>query len=179
MQLVQQSHGGPEGLPCSWFNKRKFGRETDYLLAKLPAEEKRKKIKSFNKVFRLSLQKLEGHLDCHPAYPYYKAAGIFDPRQLPTVSCDISDYLEITAFESPPPALLEEFLIYCRSPIDSLPNPLVLFEYWGSMTNRFPILSSIARDAIWIPVTSADAERSFSLYKHLLNDRRGGLTASS
>ena len=70
-------------LACSVFNlmedlraylaagstKESFGRETDYLLAKLPAEEKRKKIKSFNKVFRLSLQKLEGHLECHPAYP--------------------------------------------------------------------------------------------------------------
>ena len=60
--------------------------------------------------------------------------------------------------------------------IYSLPNPLVLFEYWGSMTDRFPILSSIARDAIWMPVTSVDIERSFSQYKHLLNDRRDGLT---
>ena len=44
------------------------------------------------------------------------------------------------------------------------------------MTNRFPILSSIARDTIWMPVTSVDVERSFSLYKHILNDRREGLT---
>ena len=44
------------------------------------------------------------------------------------------------------------------------------------MTDRFPILSAIARDAIWMPVTSVDVERSFSLYKHLLNDRRERLT---
>ena len=65
---------------------------------------------------------------------------------------------------------------YCKSAIDSVPNLLVLFECWGSMTNRFLFLSSITRDAIWMPVTSVDAERKKSLYKHLLNDRREGLT---
>lgn len=177
-------------LACSVFNlmedlraylaasstKTSFGNETDRLLAKLPAEEKRRKIKSFQEVFRLSHRKLEGHLESHPAYSYYRAARIFDPRQLPIVSHDIGDYCAISAFRDPSSALLEEFLIYCRSPIDSLPNPMVLHEYWGGSSDRFPILSSIARDAIWMPVTSVDVERSFSQYKHLLNDRREGLT---
>ena len=115
-------------LACSVFNliedlraylvagstKASFGRETDCLLARLPAEEKRKKVKSFNEVFRLSLQKLEAHLECHPANSYYKAARIFDPHKLPIVSHDITDYCEITAFQNPSPALLEEFLILIK-----------------------------------------------------------------
>ena len=44
------------------------------------------------------------------------------------------------------------------------------------MQDRFPVLASIATDAIWMPVTSVDVERSFSQYKHLLNDRRESLT---
>jgi hypothetical protein len=124
----------------------------------------------------LAHRKLEGHLHSHPAYLFYKAARIFDPRQLPTISHNISDYSVIKGFENPSPELLEKFLIYCRSPIDSLPNPLVLNDYWASVNGRFPLLSSIARGAIWMPVTSVDVKRSFSQYKHLLNDRREGLT---
>ena len=156
--------------------KTSFGTETDRLLAKLPVQEKRKKIKSFQEVFSLSLRKLESHLDIHPAYSYYKAARLFDPRQLPIITHDIGDYCAIKAFENPSPVLLEEFLIYCQSPIDSLPNPLVLSGFWDSMQDRFLNLSSIARDAMWMPVSSVDVETSFSQYKHLLNDRREVLT---
>ena len=156
--------------------KTSFGTETDRLLAKLPVQEKRKKIKSFQEVFSLSLRKLESHLDSHPAYSYYKAARLFDPRQLPIITHDIGDYCAIKAFENPSPVLLEEFLIYCQSPIDSLPNPLVLSGFWDSMQDRLLNLSSIARDAMWMPVSSVDVERSFSQYKHLLNDRREVLT---
>ena len=184
--------------------KTSFGIETDRLLAKLPVQEKRKKIKSFQEVFSLSLRKLESHLDSlqekrkkiksfqevfslslrkleshldsHPVYSYYKAARLFDPRQLPIITHDIGDYCAIKAFENPSPVLLEEFLIYCQSPIDSLPNPLVLSGFWDSMQDRLLNLSSIARDAMWMPVSSVDVERSFSQYKHLLNDRREVLT---
>lgn len=44
------------------------------------------------------------------------------------------------------------------------------------MTDRFPNLAAIASHAIWMPVTFVDVERSFSQYKHLLNDRRESLT---
>ena len=44
------------------------------------------------------------------------------------------------------------------------------------MTERYPLLSAIAMDAIWMPVASVDCECSFSLYKHILNDIRVSLT---
>ena len=44
------------------------------------------------------------------------------------------------------------------------------------MQDRFPVLVSIAIDAIRTPVTSVDVERSFSQYKHLLNGRRESVT---
>ena len=133
-------------------------------------------LKLAQEVFMRAHDKLKGHLQSHPAYTFYKAARIFDPRQLPTIGHNISDYSVIKGFENPSPELLEEFLIYCRSPIDSLPTPFVLNDYWASISGRFPLLSSVARGAIWMPVTSVDVQRSFSQYKHILNDRREGLT---
>ena len=73
------------------------------------------------------------------------------------------------------PELIEEFLIYYQSSLDTLPDPFVLSDYWRSLSFRFPLLSSIAKRVIWMPVTSVDVERSFSQYKHLLSDQREGL----
>ena len=89
-------------------SKSSFGTETDRLLAKYSAEQKRKQIKSFQNVFKLSLQKLEVHLDTHPAYMYYKAVRVFDPRQLPTLAKDIGDYCALKALHDPSVELLEE-----------------------------------------------------------------------
>ena len=44
------------------------------------------------------------------------------------------------------------------------------------MCSRFPLLSAVAMEAIQMPVTSVDVERSFSQYKYLLNDRIESLT---
>ena len=78
--------------------KTSFGSETDRLLAKLPHHEREEQINSFQDVFQLAHQKLEGHLQNHAAYLFYEAASIFDPRQLPTVSHDITDYSIIKGF---------------------------------------------------------------------------------
>ena len=96
----------------SGLSKSSFGVETDRLLAKYPVEQKRKHIKSFQNVFKLSLQKLEEHWDAHPACLYYEAMRIFDPRQMPTLGKDIEDYGAVEALQDPSPELLEEWLIY-------------------------------------------------------------------
>ena len=120
-------------------------------------------------VYSYSLQKLKSHLDGHSVYyySYYKVARIFDPRQLPTLSHNISDYCAFKTLKNHHPLCLKSF-IYCRSPEDLLPNPLVLHD-------RLSLLSLIVR-AMWLPVTSVGVLGSFSQYKHLLNDRRETLT---
>ena len=59
-----------------------------------------------------------------------------------------------------------------------VPSSVDIPSFWGSESTRgrFPLLSAIASEAIWMPVASVDVERSFSQYKHLLNDRRESLT---
>ena len=55
-------------------------------------------------------------------------------------------------------------------------DPLSISDFWEGIKTRFPILSAIAANAIWMPVVSVEVERSFSQYKHILNDRRESLT---
>ena len=54
-----------------------------------------------------------------------------------------------------------------------------MIVFWGGMHDCLAFLSSITRDAMWLPVTSVDVERSFSQYKHLLHDRRETLTENT
>ena len=116
--------------------------------------------------FQLSLNKLDTHLKKHQAYDYYKAARIFYPQQLPCLTHDIEEYGRgMTALSNPSVELMEEWLFYTKYRQDSLPNLVQLPSFWGSMRGRFPLLSHIASDAIWMPVTSVDVERSFSQYK--------------
>ena len=156
--------------------KISFGNETDQLLGRLGQPERNKAIKSFQKVFQMSFEKLDSHLKRHPAYSYYKAARVFDPRQLSCISSDIGDYVIIRGLANPAPELMEEWLIYSRFQPDRYPTLVELPSFWTAMAGRFPLLSEIASDAIWLPVTSVDVERSFSQYKYLLNERRESLT---
>ena len=98
----------------------------------------------------------------------------FDPSQLPTLSHDIRDYTAIKSLINPSPVLLEEWQIYVQYH-DVLPSPFLISEFWEGVCDCFPNLATIASLVIWIPVTWIDVERSFSQYKHTLNDRRESL----
>lgn len=179
-------------LACSVFNtmgnlksylaagteKEQFGAETDRLLSTMSQEKRGKKIKTFQDVFRTGLTKLSGHVDHHPALQYYRAARIFDPHQLPILpSRDIADFRDIPQLKDPSLALTEEWQIYTNTSAEEFPaEPINLVEFWRSIKCRFPVLAKIAGDCLWMPVSSVDVERSFSLYKHILNDRRESLS---
>ena len=77
---VYNTHGDLRAYLRARTTKTSFGEETNHLLQNLPLEQRKVQIKSFQAVFNLSLQKLEVHIDNLPAYSYYKAVRIFDPR---------------------------------------------------------------------------------------------------
>ena len=157
--------------------KTSFGPKTDQILEELSVSSKRKAVKCFQEVFQLSFEKLNGHLLRLPAYQYYKSVRIFDPRQLPALDHDIQVYSNfLKQLANPSCELLEEWLIYTRYREEAVSSLAALQEFWDSMASRFPLLCKIATESIWMPVTSVDVERSFSNYKHLLNDRRERLT---
>jgi len=54
-----------------------------------------------------------------------------------------------------------------------------LDNYWKILSVRLPILSNIALDYIWLPISSCVVERSFSLYNSLLDSNRQSLSKES
>ena len=140
----------------SGIQKTTFGTETDRLLSKLPQQERKKQVKSFQEVFRLSSKKLESHLDTHPAYAYYKAVRVFDPQQLAIIEHDIANYQVIPGLQCPLTVLHEEWLIYMQLPPSSIASTLSVPSFWQGMAERFPLLSAVALDSVWMPVASVD-----------------------
>ena len=47
---------------------------------------------------------------------------------------------------------------------------VTLDKYWLNMAERLPLLSQIALDYIWLPVSSCSVEQSFSKYNTILDD---------
>ena len=109
------------------------------------------------------MAKLEGHLDNHPAWLFYKAVRVFDPRQvtlLPTRN--IANYqVAIKALREPTPTLIDEWEIYTHIPVSEIDINLSIADYWEAVAQRFPDLSKVATDCMWMPVSSVDVERSF------------------
>ena len=103
----------------------------------------------------MSSKKLEGHLDTHPAYAYYKAVRVFDSRQIAVVEHDIADYQVIPGLQCPSTELYEEWLMYMQLSPSSVASSTTIPSFWQSMTERYP-LSAIALDSIWMPVASVD-----------------------
>ena len=97
---------------------------------------------------------------------------------MPIIEHDIADFSVIPGLDNPSPQLLEEWLIYVQYKEGTLLNTPALSAFWENVTtcDRFLLLSVVASEAIWMPGASVDVGRSFSQYKHLLNDRRESLT---
>lgn len=149
--------------------KEQFRGEPDRLLAKLGQTERRKMVKSFQTAFWLSLSKLDSHLQNLLAYDYYKVVRIFDPRQLP---CLCEEFLLWRVDLHSSWGMADIYAVSRRVPA----NLSRAFIILGEHERTIPQLSVIASDAIWVPVSPANVECSFSQYKHLLNDRWESLT---
>ena len=54
-----------------------------------------------------------------------------------------------------------------------------LDQYWIDKATQLPILSNIALDYIWLPISSCTIERSFSMYNSLLDSDRQNLSQDS
>ncbi|XP_072178106.1 uncharacterized protein [Diadema setosum] len=165
---------------CSYLvagtEKTSFGEATDKLLERKSKGDRDRITKTFRSVFQRAYEKIDKHVQQHPALTFYKAARIFDPRQLGSISLDIGDYQRIPGLSNLEPAVVEEWSMYTRLKAKEIPVPLDLQRFWESMSSRYPHLARIAKDAIWMPVSSVDVERSFSQYKHILTDKREKLT---
>ena len=140
----------------------------------------------FRSAFNAAYKKFEMHIPQHPARPLFRASRIFDPLYMKvgiqvrdTSRNDIRRYSIITELGNPSDELLREWAIYCGSVGEIVEENIDLNSYWVGMQKILPILSSIALDYIWLPVSSCSVERSFSMYNNLLNSDRQNLSCES
>ena len=51
--------------------------------------------------------------------------------------------------------------IYCEMQLENVVSEINLEEYWMVLGNKLPILSKIALDYIWLPISSCSVEIQF------------------
>lgn len=157
-----------------------FGHEIDTALTKLNSD-----FSLFQPIFQSTFQaaytKFTIHFSNHPSRSLFKATRIFDPRflKLSLTNCDIQQYgFDILQLSNPSVVLLQEWSLYCN--LDLLEVDYTnLGVFWEKMSLTFPLLTTIALDYIWLPISSCSVERSFSIYNNLLHDNRQNLSTES
>ena len=136
----------------------------------------------FYPIFQAAYNKFILHIPNHPARPLFRAACLFDPKYIHMGNNqrhNMYQYAIINGFDNPSNDLLREWGIYCGLEYDGNLDENELDVYWNNMATRLPIISQIALDYIWLPVSSCAVERSFSLYNTLLDSDRQNLSKES
>ena len=163
-----------------------FSQELDDKMDDMPLEIKKKWLDKFHDIFLAGLSKFSKHYDQLPAAAAYKQCRIFDPQCALSMKDDLASYsaLKLSVVTNGDQVrenqLEDEWRAYhneIRHDKDLIRADPIAF--WKSHEERWPLLAKLAEWYLWLPVSSCDAERSFSLYKHMLSDRRQGLLHSN
>jgi hypothetical protein len=158
-----------------------FGTELDEIITQLnfnPPEF----YPIFQAAFEAAYKKFGLHIPNHPARSLFCAARIFDPKYMHMGNPQrhsIYQYSAINEFNNPSDDLIREWGIYCGLESDASVDENKLDVYWNNLATCLPILSQIAFDYIWLPISSCAVERSFSLYNTLLDNDRQNLSKES
>ncbi len=136
----------------------------------------------FRSAFREAQNKFNAHIPSHPAHPLFQAAQIFDPKYILLGTLErknLGRYSFIRELANPSDELLCEWSIYCGVQLENLIGEIDLEEYWMNLRDKLPILSKIALEYIWLPISSCSVERSFSIYNNILDCNRQNLSEDS
>ncbi|GES86291.1 CGG triplet repeat-binding protein 1 [Rhizophagus clarus] len=136
----------------------------------------------FRSAFEAAFNKFNAHIPSHPTRSLFQATQIFDPKYIllgPLERKNLHQYSAIRELANPSDELLCEWSIYCELQLENSVGEINLEEYWMNLGDKLPILSKIALDYIWLPVSSCSVERSFSIYNNILDENRQNLSEDS
>ena len=63
--------------------------------------------------------------------------------------------------------------------LENLIGEIDLEEYWMNLRDKLPILSKIALEYIWLPISSYSVEKSFLIYNNILDCNHQNLSEDS
>jgi len=135
----------------------------------------------FRSAFNVAYNKFVAHIPQHPARSLFGACRVFDPLyiKMGIQHRNIRQYSAIIELSNPSDELLREWSIYCGLVNEIIEEYSDLDVYCMKAQKILPILSNIALDYIWLPISSCSVERSFSMYNNLLNSDRQNLSCES
>jgi len=133
-------------------------------------------IKEFRNLYRIAWLRTDGLMKGYEGLDFLKAVRVFDPSQLCHLSKKIDDYKNV--FDLSNPNLHKQFETYLNSDV-MFEEGEDLVKWWKEFESNCPELATLAIRSLNVPVASVDVERSFSMYRDILTDKRCGLTLSS
>lgn len=68
-----------------------------------------------------------------------------------------------------------EIDLYLKEKLESVKDKLDILDYWKKNASRLPILASMARDILAIPISTVASESAFSMGGRILNKWRSSL----
>ena len=151
-----------------------FSPELDAALVSLRPGKRATFLDTFHDIYMAALTKFSKHVDQLPAKALYEEIRMFDPQQVGAMSKELADYSHIglpqngrdlEAFEV-------EWLMYLQEVTNGVTGESSPVEYWEARKVRMPRMSAKALVYLKLTQSSCDAERSFSLYKHINTDKR-------
>lgn len=112
--------------------------------------------------------------DGQPAIHFLKEVRVFDPRHISFMSDSVSTYKSIPGFSDVPDDELDAYFRRLGpAAVHAASCGVVDIDlFWDEVRERLPILSGLAIRYKCVIVNSADAERSNSIYKLVLSNRR-------
>ncbi|RGB26376.1 hypothetical protein C1646_770492 [Rhizophagus diaphanus] len=126
-------------------------------------------------VFQVAHDKFSAHIPNHPARLLFNAYQVFNSQYIHLGNIqkkNICHYSAIMELDNSFNGLLCEWAVYCELEFNENLDETNLGDYWNSLSVHLPILSSIALDYIWLPISSRAVKCSFFLYNTLLDSNR-------
>ncbi len=139
-------------------------------------------IKLVTEAYCLAMDKLTKYMEHgQPAIDFLKQCRIFNPRRLALISTVKADYTAIPGMQDVPDQEFRAYVeIHGPAAVAASVSGLVDLDlFWIGIQDILPNLSRIAIIYKDVVTSTADAERSNSLYKLVLNARRRSLSEKS
>lgn len=116
--------------------------------------------------------------DGQPAINFLQEVRVFDPRHIAFMNDSVSSYKHIPGFSAVSKDEIDAYFTHLGPAAlrASACGVVDLDVFWDGLQERLPVLSILAKRYKDVIISSADAERSNSIYKLVLTSRRRSIT---